>query len=104
MPVYKRRYASGTILWYFKFQAPGAKRGTLPVREFGFGTKQEAIDAEAARRIEEQKKFELAKAGAGVAAAPPRTLSMLMDEFLHPLGSYTPFQQLDHISFGKRLS
>jgi len=83
MAVYKRRYNSGTILWYFKFQRPGAARGSLPVRQFGFSTKREAEDAEAKRRIEEQQKYELAKAGSGVAAAPPKTLSMLFEEFFH---------------------
>jgi integrase len=81
MAVYKRKYDSGTILWYFKFQPPGASRGSLPIRQFGFATKREAEDAEAARRIEEQQKHELAKAGSGVAAAPPKTLSMLLEEF-----------------------
>jgi integrase len=81
MAVYKRKYDSGTVLWYFKFQPPGAARGSLPVREFGFATKREAADAEAIRRAEEQKKYELAKAGSGVAAAPPKTLSMLLEEF-----------------------
>src|SRR5579864_954056 len=82
MPVYKRKYDSGTVLWYFKFQPPGAARGSLPVRQFGFATKREAEDAEANRRIEEQKKYELAKAGSGVAAAIPKTLSMLLAEFM----------------------
>jgi integrase len=81
MPVYKRKYESGTTLWYYKFQPPGAERGTLPIREFGFPTKREAEDAEAARRVEEQQKFELAKAGCGVAASPPKTLAMLLEEF-----------------------
>ncbi len=81
MPVYKRKYASGTVLWYYKFQPPGAARTTLPVREFGFATKREAEDAEANRRIAEQQKYELAKAGSGIAAAPPKTLSMLLEEF-----------------------
>jgi hypothetical protein len=58
MSVYKRKYLSGTVLWYFKFQPPGAARGTLPIRQFGFATKQEAVDAEANRRIEEQQKYE----------------------------------------------
>jgi integrase len=80
--VYKRKYKSGTVLWYFKFQPPGASRGTLPIREFGFATKREAEDAEAKRRTEEQHKFELVKAGSGVASAPPRTLAMLLEEFL----------------------
>ena len=26
MAVYKRKYDSGTVLWYFKFQPPGAAR------------------------------------------------------------------------------
>ena len=79
--VYKRKYASGTALWYFKFQPPDAARGSLPISQFGFATKREAEDAEANRRTEEQKKYELAKAGSGVAAAPPKTLSMLLEEF-----------------------
>ena len=79
--VYKRKYNSGTALWYFKFQPPAAARGSLPIRQFGFATKREAEDAEANRRIEEQKKYELAKAGSGVAAEPPKTLSMLLEEF-----------------------
>lgn len=81
MPVYKRKYASGTVLWYYKFQAPGAARGTLPIRAFGFASKREAADAEAKRRADEQQKYELAKAGSGVAAAPPKTLAMLFEEF-----------------------
>lgn len=81
MAVYKRKYDSGTTLWYYKFQRPGAARGTLPIRGFGFATKKEAQDAEADRRAEEQRKFELKKAGSGVAAAPPKTLAMLLEEF-----------------------
>ena len=81
MAAYKRKYDSGTVLWYFKFQPPGAARGSLPIRQFGFATKREAEDAEAKRRIEEQKKYELAKAGSSVAAAPPKTLEMLFEEF-----------------------
>src|SRR5260370_37898347 len=80
MPVYKRKYRSGTILWFYKFPSPGATRGSLPVRKFGFATKREAEDAEAQRRIDEQHKDELAKAGAGVAAPLPRTLAMLLEE------------------------
>ncbi len=81
MAVYKRKYDSGTTLWFYKFQRPGAARGTLPVRGFGFATRKEAQDAEADRRAEEQRKFELKKAGSGVAAAPPKTLAMLLAEF-----------------------
>jgi integrase len=82
MPVYKRKYPSGTVLWFYKFPAPGAMRGSAPIRKFGFATKREAEDAEAQRRIEEQQKYELAKAGTGVAAALPTTLAMLLEEFL----------------------
>jgi integrase len=81
MPVYKRKYASGTVLWYFKFQPPGAARGRLPIRQFGFATKREAEVAEAKRRSEEEQKLELKKRGSGVAAAPPKTLAMLLEEF-----------------------
>src|SRR3979490_747604 len=76
MPVYKRRNTSGKIVWFYKFQSPGASRNVLPIREFGFATKQAAVDAEVVRRTEEQKRYEMAKAGAaGVAAAMPKTLA-----------------------------
>src|SRR5260370_22313268 len=80
MPAYKRRYRSGTVLWFYKFAPPAATRGAPPIRKFGFATKREAEDAEAQRRIDEQHKYELAKAGAGVAAPLPRTLAMLLEE------------------------
>src|SRR6185295_16934603 len=83
MPVYKRKNRSGKTVWFYKFQPPGATRNAPPIREFGFATKQEAVDAEVARRIEEQKKLDLKKAGAaGVAAAMPTTLAMLLAEFM----------------------
>jgi integrase len=83
MPVYKRKNTSGKIVWFYKFQPPGAKRDAAPIREFGFATKQEAVDAEVTRRIEEQRKLDLKKAGAaGVAAAMPTTLAMLLAEFM----------------------
>ena len=83
MPVHKRRNTSGKIVWFYKFQPPGATRNAPPIREFGFATKQEAVDAEVARRIEEQKKLDLKKAGAaGVASAMPTTLAMLLAEFM----------------------
>src|SRR5262245_51379548 len=82
MAVYKRKYKSGTALWFFKFSPPGAKRGTLPIRRFGFATKQEAVDAEAKRGIEEQQQYDLAKSGVGPVAVVPKTLSMLFQEFL----------------------
>ena len=82
MSVHKRKKRSGTISWSFQFSLPGASRKDRK-RVFGngFATKGEAVAAEAARRIEEQQKCELAKAGASVAAELPKTLSMLLDEF-----------------------
>lgn len=83
MPVYKRRNTSGKTVWFYKFQSPGATRNAPPIREFGFATKQEAVDAEGVRRTEEKQKLELRKAGAaGVAAAMPTTLTMLLAEFM----------------------
>lgn len=83
MPAHKRRYISGKVAWYFKFQAPGATRlHAVIIREHGFATKKEAEDVESIRRSDELKKYDLARAGAtGVAAKLPTTLSMLLEEF-----------------------
>jgi integrase len=83
MPVLKRKNPSGKIVWCYRFDAPGSTReNRTEVRESGFATKGDAQDAEAARRIEEQKKSEMAKSGAGVTTAVPTTLSGLLQEFL----------------------
>jgi len=83
MPVLKRRNPSGKVVWSYRFNTPGSTReNRTEIRESGFATKQAAIDAEAERRIEEQKKFEMVKAGAGVVAALPTTLAGLLREFL----------------------
>jgi integrase len=82
MPVHKRK-RNGKTSWYYKFDLAGSTREDRAIiRGFGYATKQEAIDAEAARRIDEQTKADLAKVGSGVAAAPPKTLATLLDEFL----------------------
>src|ERR1700693_659254 len=82
MPVHKRKYRSGKVVWFYQFDVPGSTRTTrLLVKGSGFSTKGEATDAEAARRIEEQQKIDLAKRG-GVAESVPTTLKMLLDEFL----------------------
>ena len=66
MPVLKRKTRSGKTDWYYQFSLPGSTRQRRNrVFGYGFATKGEAIAAEAARRIEEQQKQELAKAGAG---------------------------------------
>jgi integrase len=82
MPVHKYKNRAGKIKWRFQFSLPGSTRKQRN-RVFGSGyaTKGEATAAEAARRIEEQQKRELAKAGASVAAELPKTLSALLDEF-----------------------
>jgi integrase len=82
MPVLKRKTRSGKTDWYYQFSLPGSTRQKRNrVFGYGFATKGEAIAAEASRRIEEQQKLDLAKAGARVAAELPKTLSMLLDEF-----------------------
>src|ERR1700733_14556330 len=85
MPVFKRKYESGKTVWRYLFSGPGATREDRRLfAEVGFASKQDAIDAEAKRRIEELRKFELAKAGAtSVAVALPTTLGMLFREFFH---------------------
>jgi integrase len=85
MPVFKRKYESGKTVWRYLFSGPGATREDRRlVAEVGFASKQDAIDAEAKRRIAEIQKFELAKAGAApIAAALPTTLGMLFREFFH---------------------
>src|SRR6266481_7156296 len=81
MPVHKRKYQSGTTVWFFKFQPKGATRGTSTIRGFGFATKREAEDAERKRRTEEEQKYELAKVGAAATGPLPKTLAMLLEEF-----------------------
>jgi integrase len=82
MAVHKRKYR-GKIVWRYKFDAPGSTREhRIFCAKVGFATKQAAIDAEAARRIEEQKKYEMRNAGAAVTAEVPKTLAMLLDEFM----------------------
>lgn len=83
MPVHKRTYRSRKTVWFYEFNLPGATRqDRIRVSGSGFATRKEAADAEVARQIEEQQKRDLAKAGASVVAAPPKTLSMLLTEFI----------------------
>jgi len=82
MPVHKYR-RNGKIKWFYKFDGPASTAAERQIiQKAGYDTKAEVQDAEAARRIEEQEKCELAKKGSGVAAAPPKTLGMLLQEFL----------------------
>jgi hypothetical protein len=89
MPVHKRRRRN-QVDWYYKFDLPGATRNSQKIiRAFGFATRQAAVEAEANRRIDEQKKLEMVKAGAGVDAPIPKTLAMLLDEFFRQHASQT---------------
>jgi integrase len=82
MPVRKRKYRSGQVVWYYQFDLPGSNRdGRDRISESGFSTKREAEDAEALKRSEELQKLEMAKAGVTVTVQVPRTLSMLLKEF-----------------------
>jgi integrase len=81
MAILKRK-RRGKIDWYYKFDLPGATRENRRIiRAFGFETRQTAVAAEAIRRLDEQKKLAMEKAGAGVEAPVPKTLAMLLDEF-----------------------
>src|SRR5215467_4314924 len=82
MPVYKHRNRSGAIRWGYMFSLPGSSReDRRRISKSGFATRREAADAEAIRRVKEQQKLDLAKAASGVAAKPPTTLAMLLEEF-----------------------
>jgi integrase len=83
MPVYKREYKSGEVVWSYLFSGPGATRqDRRQCTASGFTTKKAALDAEAERRTDEQKKYELEKAGGVVIVAElPKTLATLMEEF-----------------------
>lgn len=93
MSVYKRTYRSGQVVWHYVFTLPGSTREKrLRITGSGFATKSEAQNAEAVRRIEEQQKWDMAKAGANVVAQVPRTLGMLLEEFFaqHVDGTLAP--------------
>jgi len=83
MSVHKRKESRSGKIWYYAFDGPGATRQDRRwIKGSGYATKKEAQDAESARRVEEQKKYEMAKAGAGVTAEVPKTLAMLLQEFI----------------------
>jgi len=81
MSLHKRKYASGKTVWFYQFALPGATRQERKrIIGSGYATKKEALDAETARRTEEQQKRELVKAGANIASVP-RTLAKLLEQF-----------------------
>lgn len=72
------------VVWRYKLDAPGSTREIRKlILKVGFATKKEATGAEAARRIEEQTRYDTAKAAAaGIAADGPKTLGSLLREFM----------------------
>ena len=81
MSVGKRTNPSGKTVWFYRFSAPGSTReDRREIRQFGFATKKEAEAAEAARRVEEQRKYEQQQRG-DVDIPLPTTLAALLDEF-----------------------
>jgi len=93
MSVHKYKNRSGKIRWRYQFSLPGSTRKNRNrVFGSGFATRGDATDAEAARRIEEHRKLELAKAGATIADEVPKTLSALFEEFFrqHVDGKLAP--------------
>src|SRR5688500_12497398 len=82
MPVNKRKYRSGKVVWSYVIDAPGSTRDNRQqITGSGFSTKRQAEDAEAERRIEEQRRHELAESGVTIATPLPTTLGMLLEEF-----------------------
>jgi integrase len=87
MAIRKRKWktAEGVkTAWSYVFDAPGSTRqNRKQIFESGFETKKEAQDAEAERRIKEQRDFELGKA---TPAEVPGTLAGLLKEFFSQHG------------------
>jgi integrase len=81
MSVRKWRGRNGKVSWCYVFDAPGStKANRKQIKVTGFETKAAAVKAEAERRIEEDKKWELAQTHP--VENVPKTLGMLLDEFL----------------------
>jgi len=74
-------YRSGQVVWHYVFSLPGSTRQNRQrITGSGFATKGEALDAEVARRIQEQQKQKL-RLTAGSVDQIPKTLAMLLEEF-----------------------
>jgi integrase len=87
MAVRKRKWktANGVqIAWSYVFDAPGSTRDKRKqIYESGFASKKEAADAEAERRLKEQRAFDLMKV---TPAEIPGTLGGLLKEFFDQHG------------------
>lgn len=90
MAIQKRKWKTANGIktaWAYMFDAPGSTReNRKQVFEGGFASKKEAQDAEAERRMKEQRAFALQKE---TPAAVPGTLSGLLKEFFDQHGEKT---------------
>src|SRR5579872_2109358 len=90
MAIQKRRWKTAQgikLAWAYMFDAPGSTRkNRKQVFEGGFSSKKEAQDAEAERRVKEQRAFELQKE---TPSGIPGTLSGLLKEFFDQHGEKT---------------
>lgn len=76
MPVHKRKYRDGRVVWFYKFDAPGSTRERrIIVQRSGFATRKEAQEAEARARAE-------LRVRAAPSAPIPATLGALLEEFM----------------------
>lgn len=74
MPVHKRKYRDGRVVWCYKFDAPGSTREKrIIVQRSGFATRKEAQEAEARARAAWRNT---------VAAPVPMTVGALLEEFM----------------------
>jgi integrase len=87
MPVFKRKYRSGKITCWYVFEAPGSTReDRRQITESGFSTKAAAEKAEAERRVDEQRKYELSKV-VPVEVPLPKRLDQLLKDFFTEHGA-----------------
>jgi integrase len=88
MAIRKRKWKTAAGIqtaWSYCFDAPGSTRESRKqIFESGFESKKEAAEAEAERRIKEQRDFELQKATPGEV---PGSLSGLLKEFFTEHGA-----------------
>ena len=81
MAITKRKYRSGKEVWSYAFDAPGSGRACRhQVTASGFATKSSATQAEAQRRIEVQREYEIG-GSTGTVVQSPTTLSDMLEQF-----------------------
>lgn len=84
MSVHKRKNRSGEIVWAYRFDPPDStKAHRHEIRMSGFATKNEAINAEAARRLEVKKNTRRQRRELRVSLEP---LAHLLEEFFEQHG------------------